>query len=77
MVSNLSQGCLEVVSKLSQTRPKLFQSCPKYVSKLVQVVPSGVQLLFMFSPIDAPVHNVQCGQYVFLPTEQAETYLKI
>ena len=25
---------------------------------------------------DSPLHNVHIGQYVFLPTEQAETYLK-
>ena len=25
---------------------------------------------------DAPVHNVHFGYYVYLPTEQAETYLK-
>ena len=27
--------------------------------------------------VRAPVHNMLFGQYVFLPTEQAETYLKI
>ena len=27
--------------------------------------------------LDPSVHNVLFGQYVFLPTEQADTYLKI
>ena len=31
----------------------------------------------MHSVIQSPLHNVLFGQYVFLPTEQAETYLKI
>ena len=36
-------------------------------------------LLIYFKKVNdmSPVHNVLFGQYVFLPIEQAETYLKI
>ena len=37
----------------------------------------SVDNTLIFISITSPLHNVHFGYYVFLPTEQAETYLKI
>ena len=69
---------LVVLPSPSTDIPSSILLCQRVPKKVTTFAKQNMAIsVFIMYPITFPLHNVLFVQYVFLPTEQAETYLKI